>query len=78
MTRSNCIAWALGQWWRTGGIIRVRRSPDYPLLPRVAWSRDGKTWYRFMHVSRTKATGMRKWVPVHAIWFHGKVLRDIT
>ena len=79
MKRSNCVVWALRQKLRHGGRIRVRRSPDYPLLPRAAWSDDGRTWYRFTHARPLRnPAGLRKWLPLHALWFRGQPRKDTT
>lgn len=78
MRRGNCLAWALLQKMKHGGHIRIRRSPTYPMLPRTAWSQDGKSWLRYHFITPPVAvTPWMKWLPVHAVWFRGKVIRDI-
>jgi hypothetical protein len=79
MRRSNCIVWGLSMLLRNGGMLLVRRSPEYPMLPRVSWSIDGRVWWRFMHIGRgNKPTGFKKWLPLHALWFTGDAKRDIV
>jgi hypothetical protein len=78
MKRGNCIAWALRQWFMEGGYIRIAQSPDFPLLPRVSWSPNNETFYRYHPVSvHGKPSGFTRWFPVHCLWFRGKVVRDI-
>jgi hypothetical protein len=77
VTRSNCILWALGKRIIAGGELHVRRSPDFPLLPRVCWTGDyGRTWWRFMHIERPRTDGWRRWLPLHCLWFKGRARRD--
>jgi hypothetical protein len=78
MRRGNCVVWALMQRRRHGGVIRIRRSPVYPLLPRASWSPDGSTWFRYMHTNPLRNPhGLKKWLPLHAIWFAGSKQREM-
>jgi hypothetical protein len=78
MKRGNCLIWALRMRIKHGGRIRIRRSPTYPMLPRTAWSQNGRRWWRY-HLADppTVVTPFMKWFPIHALWFRGKVIRDI-
>jgi hypothetical protein len=76
--RCNCVAWALYMRLRYGGEFRCRQSPVYPMLPRAAWraSKDAP-WLRYHLKGVVRVTALRKWIPLHAIWFKGKVIRDL-
>lgn len=79
-SRGNCLVFAMLFRLAYRDVrLRFRRSPDFPLLPRVSYSVDGgRTWFRFMHRTPPAKGGWRKWLPVHAVWFRGVVRRDIA
>ena len=79
--RGNCLAYALLVKLIEGSAVelRFRRSPDFPLLPRVSYRFQGcKQWLRFQHLDRIRKDGWRRWLPLHALWFYGTARRDLT
>lgn len=78
--RSNCLVYALlTKYLHPQVRLRVRRSPDFPLLPRISLSwNGGLTWHRFMHAEQPRKDGWRRWLPLHALWFIGTSRRDLT
>jgi hypothetical protein len=55
---ANCIIWAIGQWWRKGGYIIVRRARGGvcgSFYPHVLWSRRLKTVWSYKPVSKRNA-----------------------
>ena len=78
--RGNCVVYAITVWLvERNVVLHVRRSPDFPLLPRVSFSfGTSKNKYRFQHVGPVRKDGWRRWLPLHAIWFKGVVRRDFT
>src|SRR4051812_39844065 len=69
--RSNCLAWALGQWVRCGGYFAMRRSRFFRYAPHFIWSKDLQRWYGFVPV-RPKYGW---WVLIVMWWFAGRVVR---
>lgn len=63
---SNCLFWALRQWWERGGYIIARRS-HYGWWPHFLWSEDLETLEQF-HPHGDKEQG--KYPPC---LFHGHV-----
>lgn len=44
MMRSNCLIWAVKQWYRNGGCLLIRRS-NYGWWPHFMWMNvDGTIW----------------------------------
>lgn len=67
LVRSNCLVFALRQWWRFGGYIVLRRS-HYGPFSHVCWSADLRMFEEFV-----PRDPRRRWVP--PLFFLGYVQR---
>lgn len=75
--KGNCLFWALLQKFKFGGFLFVRSTPNYWFVPRTSWSIDGETWWRFSPLNPiARPTLIQKLLPIHVLWFSGKVIRD--
>lgn len=77
MVRGNCWSYALSHWFRYGGYLCVRVSPDVRILGFIPilhciWVLDLKDaeLKQFIPVKRSHA----KWFPLATIWFKGRVI----
>lgn len=78
MYHSNCWIWAVLQWVSLGGRLRMYRA-GAGWVPRMAWSFDGETWWRFEPDSRVRYATLpwwRKVLPYHVLWYAGHVVQD--
>lgn len=65
---SNCVLFALGQWWAYGGYLVVRKS-YFGWWPHFLWSQDLVTFEEYTPYD----TRRRKWLP--PLLFKGYVRR---
>jgi hypothetical protein len=68
MTRSNCLLYAVRQWWTLGGCLVVRKS-QYGWWPHFLWSQDLVQFFAFVPVQKAR----RRCLP--PLWFAGRAVR---
>lgn len=65
-THSNCLVWAIRQWWTYGGVLRIVWSP-FGWWPHADWESAEGVRYEFYP---TRQKRRRRLPP---FWFEGSV-----
>ncbi len=76
---SNCLIFAWRRWRRRGGYLLIRRSRHgwWPHFLHGELNDDGQVQVtHLVPVHPLPARGWRRWLPVHALLFAGRVRRE--
>ena len=74
---SNCFLYAVSQWLKSGGYIVIRKSrwgwwPHF-LHAQLDTTSNKLEIDHFVPVEPIPPTGWRRWLPVHIVFFRGRV-----